>query len=68
MIVQEYYTTRLDGVRLFKTYSDLSLYIRQVETGIIYDSAIDPEEKLNERHYEETDIPIEDFDEVSEEQ
>lgn len=59
MVVQEYYKTRKDGVNLFVTYSDLNVCIRKVGTGEIYDSAIDPEDKLSERHYEETDIPIE---------
>lgn len=59
MIVQEFYATRKDGVNLFRTYSDENVYIRKVETGEIYTEAIDPENKLPERHYEETDIPIE---------
>ena len=41
MIHREYYDTRKDGVALYRTYSDANLRIRQVETGAIYDEAID---------------------------
>lgn len=43
MIVKEYYMTRKDGVRLYRTYSDQKKYIKQLPTGIIYDEAIDVE-------------------------
>lgn len=43
MIVREFYKTRKDGVNLFRTYSDAGLNILQVETGAIYDEAIDVE-------------------------
>ena len=43
MIQQELYAVRNDGVKLFKTYSDGNFKIRQVETGHIYDMAIDVE-------------------------
>ena len=43
MIVREFYETRLDGVRLFKTYSDVNHYIKQNETDLIYSEAIDME-------------------------
>lgn len=43
MIVTEYYMTRNDGVRLYRTYSNVDSYIKQVETGIIYTEAIDVE-------------------------
>jgi hypothetical protein len=43
MIKQELYTVRNDGVKLLKTYSDGNFKIRQVETGHIYDMAIDVE-------------------------
>lgn len=53
MIKKEYYTTREDGVRLFRTYSDTNHYIRQIETGAIYEEAVDVE---NANYtYEETD-------------
>lgn len=43
MIKQELYTVRNDGVKLFKTYSDENFKIRQIETGAVYDAAIDVE-------------------------
>lgn len=43
MIKREYYTTRKDGVVLYKTYSDANKYIIQQPTGIEYDIAIDVE-------------------------
>lgn len=53
MIVREYFKTRKDGVRLFKTFSDEGRCIRQLETGFVYDMAIDVEAALYT--YEETD-------------
>lgn len=43
MIVREYFKTRNDGVRLYRTYSDENYMIKQVETGVVYDEAIDVE-------------------------
>lgn len=43
MIVKEFYLTREDGVNLYRTYSDENYKIRQVETNIVYDEAIDVE-------------------------
>jgi len=43
MILKEYYMTRSDGVRLYKTYSDRNKYIIQQPTGIEYSEAIDVE-------------------------
>lgn len=57
MIVREYYRTREDGVRLYRTYSDEGMYILQNETGIEYSEAIDVEGKAYT--YTETDKPIE---------
>lgn len=55
MVIKEYYTTRYDGVRLVRNYSDQNVCIKN-ELGEIYEEAIDPE---NISHtYEETDIPI----------
>lgn len=56
MIVRELHSTRKDGVKLYKTYSDANLYIRQIETGFIYDAAIDVE--TSSYTYEETDVEI----------
>lgn len=57
MIIKEYYRTRNDGVNLYLTYSDQKVQIQQVETGILYESAIDVEDA--NYTYIETDIPIE---------
>lgn len=57
MIVREYFKTRNDGVNLFRTYSDEGYMVKQVETGIVYDEAIDVESA--NYTYEETDEKIE---------
>ena len=59
MIKKEFYRTREDGVNLYKSYSDAGFYIKQVETGVEYEEAIDVENAPYT--YEETDklIPIE---------
>lgn len=54
-IITEYYTTRLDGVVLNRTYSDQNMMVER--DGVRYSEAIDPAE-LN-RQYIETDEPIE---------
>lgn len=56
-VIKEYYTTRKDGVRLYKSYSDKNLYIKQQPTGIEYAEAIDVE--TAPYTYVETDKPIE---------
>lgn len=43
MVIKEFYTTRADGVKLFRTYSDAGKYLIQNETGIEYTEAIDVE-------------------------
>lgn len=53
MIVKEFYEKRNDGVSLYRTYSDINHYIRQVETGNVYAEAIDIENA--NFTYEETD-------------
>lgn len=57
MIVREYFDTRSDGVRLYRTYSDINHYIRKVGTDEVYSEAIDIEGK--DYVYEETDEVIE---------
>lgn len=57
MIVKEFYSTRKDGVNLYRTYSDEGLYIVQNETGIEYTEAVDVEDAPYT--YSETDKPIE---------
>lgn len=55
MIKTEAYTTRADGVKLNKTYSDKDMMIER--EGVLYSEAVDPAE-LN-RTYTETGEPIE---------
>jgi hypothetical protein len=56
MIVREFFKVREDGVNLYRTFSDKNLYIKQLETGNIYEEAIDIEDSTFT--YEETDEPI----------
>lgn len=43
MIQRKFYTQRKDGVKLYRTYSDAGMMIRQNETGVGYAKAIDVE-------------------------
>lgn len=61
MIKRIFYSQREDGVKLYKTYSDLGLYVKKAGTEEIYDAAIDIEGSNNE--YFETDKKIEEGDE-----
>ncbi len=54
MIKQEFFEA--NGASLVKTYSDSNKKLRQIETGIIYNEAIDIP---NHYTYEETDEDIE---------
>lgn len=57
MIVKEYFGTRKDGVKLYKTYSDKKMQIQKFGTQEYYDEAIDVE---NAKFiYIETNKPIE---------
>ena len=47
---------------LVKTYSDQNLMIRSLETGYLYDEAIDP--KRFNRQYEESDVAIQSMDDI----
>lgn len=53
MIVKDYYVTRSDGVKLFRTHSDSDKIIRKVGTEEEYTEAIDIE--TAPYTYEETD-------------
>ena len=55
MIIQELYDTWPDGTKLIRTYSDEGYKLRQIETGDIYDEAIDIESRFT---YEETEYKI----------
>lgn len=57
-IVKEFYKTREDGVKLYRTYSDNGYMIKKINTEEIYEEAIDVENSSYE--YEETDEVIED--------
>lgn len=57
MIVTEFYTTRPDGVNLYRTYSDQNLRIKCEQNDAIYDEAINVENRGYT--YIETNIPIE---------
>lgn len=63
MIVREFYTQRMDGVNLFRTYSDENKYIRKVGTTEEYSEAIDIEGAPYE--YVETDKEIEQYEEIN---
>ena len=57
MIKKEFYGySEKYNENMYRTYSDESYFIKQIETGNIYEEAIDLESKSFT--YEETDIPI----------
>lgn len=56
MIKKEFFIERLDGVKLYRSYSDLGYKIKQIETGAIYDEAVDVESSTFT--YEETEETI----------
>ena len=60
MIKKELYSTRDDGIKLYRTYSDEHFKIKQLETGNIYAEAIDIE--ASTYTYEETSEQIESED------
>lgn len=64
MIITEFYETKSNGIKLFRTYSNENYKIKQNETGIIYDEAIDLE--TANYTYTETDILIELEEEIEE--
>lgn len=61
MIKVEYYKTRKDNVKLYRTYSDENYMIQKVGTNEIYDEAIDIENAPYE--YVETTEKIEEIKE-----
>lgn len=52
MVKTEFFKTRADGVNLYRTFSTEGQLIRQAETGIVYDEAVDVEGAVYT--YEET--------------
>lgn len=59
MIHREYYRTREDGIRLYRTYSDGGYLLKQIDTGELYEEAIDVEDTSHT--YCETNIAIDDY-------
>ena len=57
MIQREFYTQRKDGVKLYRTYSDAGMMIRQTETCVEYAEAIDVESASYT--YMDSETPIE---------
>ena len=55
MLIEEF----IDNNTRVKHYSDINMKIKQLETGIIYDDAVDV--IPCKYTYEETDIPIEEW-------
>ena len=64
MIKHEFYCRRKDGIELYKTFSDEEYYIRQEDTGNIYEVAIDPGDTTHT--YIETEDKIQRKDNESE--
>lgn len=64
MIKKEFYKTRKDGVNLYRTYSDEHFKIKQLETGVIYDEAIDVD--FVNYTYEETTEKIQQSEDLTE--
>ncbi len=56
MIRNEFYTTREDGVKLYRTFSDFGMMLRKNDSDELYAEAIDVEGC--DFSYSETDIPI----------
>ena len=64
MIIKECYSTKEDGVKLYKTYSDNGFKIKKVGTNEVYDEAIDVESATFE--YEETEEKVQKYDNTKE--
>lgn len=70
MIKTEYFMTRSDNVILVRTYSTENKYIRQIETDLEYNEAIDIGELVGDKYkpikysYVETDKPIEEEENI----
>ena len=57
MIQREFYTQRKDGVKLYRSYSDAGMMIRQNETGVEYAEAVDVADAPYTYTETETKIP-----------
>lgn len=60
MIQREFYTQRKDGVRLYRTYSDAGMMIRQNETGVEYAEAVDVADAPYTYTETDTKVPADD--------
>lgn len=56
MIIREFFETRDDGINLFISYSNLNFKIQNIQSGEIYDNAVDIENSTNQ--YQETNILV----------
>lgn len=63
MLIHEFINTRYDGVKLYRTCSDIDILVRKVGTEELYTEAIDIEDIRFA--YTETDIPIDDTGELT---
>lgn len=63
MLRYEYDTTRSDGKKLYRAYSDQGMKIRKDGTEEVYNEAVDVED--SGFTYIETDMPIEDREELT---
>lgn len=65
MIKTEYYGENGLGSKLYRTYSDETKYIKQLETNIVYSDAVDVADKNGNINYtyEETEKYIEEEEE-----
>ena len=60
MIKKEFLRERKDGIKLYRTYSNEGYRIKQLETGNVYDEAIDVEN--SDFTYTETEEKVGDDD------
>lgn len=56
MLIEEELTKH--SMTFYKYYSDPDMYIREVQTGILYEDAIIKSEHRGIQTFEETDIPL----------
>ncbi len=56
-IVREFFAERPDGVKLYRTFSDAGKYVRQNETGEVFEDAVDVENSEYTYMEMEEDIP-----------
>ncbi len=62
-IARKFFTERPDGVKLYRTFSDVGKYVRQNETGEVFEDAVDVEN--SEYTYTETEEDIPQHEEMN---